>query len=289
MSLQDLVIVTGMSGSGKGTVLNAYEDLGFFCINNLPVPLVPRLMDAFHVSGGQVGRVALGIDIRAGERLRDFQKQLRGLRGAGFRLFVLFLEAEDEVLLRRFSETRRPHPLAVGRTLREAIRLERRRMHALRELADMTVDTSRSSPHEVKARVTERFRRRVQKSRLVLHILSFGFKHGVPQEADLVFDVRFLPNPHFIPHLRRRTGKDRSVARFLRTSTETGEYLKRLGKFLGYLIPRYTREGKSYLTVAIGCTGGRHRSVFVAEELGRTLRPARVVLAVRHRDVERPP
>src|SRR5439155_3477625 len=221
MGLQDLVIITGMSGSGKGTVVKAFEDLGFFCIDNLPVPLIPKFIDGFHTSGGEVDRAALVIDIRAGEALRDLEKMLARLREFEFRLFVLYLEARDEVLVRRFSETRRPHPLMSERTLPAAIRLERKRLRRIRELADVVIDTSEYSIHQVKALVRDRFRTHPRGGSLNINLVSFGYKHGVPLEADLLFDVRFLPNPHFVPGLRSLTGQDRRVVRYMRSFAET--------------------------------------------------------------------
>ena len=287
MSLQDLIVVTGMSGSGKGTALKAFEDLGFFCIDNMPVPLIPKFIEGFHVSGGEVERVALVIDIRAGEALRDFERLLIELKKYEFRLFIFYLEARDAVLVRRFSETRRPHPLIGQKSLREAIRLERRRLRRLQELADVVIDTSEYSIHQVKAQVMDRFHGHPRAVRLNVHFVSFGYKHGVPLEADLVFDVRFLPNPHFVTGLRTRSGRDRKVAKYLRSFPETSEFVKRVRDFLQYLIPFYVREGKSYLTVGIGCTGGRHRSVFIAEELASILTLPDAAIRVRHRDMER--
>lgn len=287
MSLQDLVVVTGMSGSGKGTALKAFEDLGFFCIDNLPVPLIPKFIEGFHVSGGEVERAALVIDIRAGEALRDFEKILADLRKFEFRLFVLWLEARDEVLVRRFSETRRPHPLMQGKSLRDAIRVERRRLRKIRELADVVIDTSEYSIHQVKSMVMERFRTHPRAAALNVNLVSFGYKHGVPLEADLLFDVRFLPNPYFVSALRSLSGKHSKVARYMRSSAETREFVERVHDFLQYLAPFYVREGKSYLTVCIGCTGGRHRSVFVVEELARQLRLSHASLRIRHRDMDR--
>lgn len=286
MSLQDLVVVTGMSGSGKGTVLRVFEDMGFFCIDNLPVQLIPRFVDGFHVSGGEVTRAALVIDIRAGEKLKELEKQLAALRRYEFRLFVLYLEARDDVLIRRFSETRRPHPLISKRPLRQAIRLERRQLAKIRERADVVIDTSEYSIHQVKALVMDRFRTHPRRNSLNMNLLSFGYKHGVPLESDLVFDVRFLPNPHFVSGLRTLSGQDRKVARFLRSFSETKEFIQRVQNFLEYLVPYYIREGKSYLTVGIGCTGGRHRSVFAAEELARKLKIRKVSIRIRHRDLE---
>jgi len=284
MSLQELVILTGMSGSGKGTALNAFEDLGFFCIDNLPVPLIEKFIQGFHVSGGEVERAAIGIDIRAGERLRDLEKILADLKDYEFRLFILYLEARDDVLVRRFSETRRPHPLAQAESMRKAIQIERRKLRHIRELADITVDTSELSSHQVKSFVASRFRSHPRSSRLNVHLLSFGYKYGVPLEADLLFDVRFLPNPHFVAGMRTLTGSNRKVARYLRSFPETREFVHRVREFLKYLIPFYVREGKSYLTIGVGCTGGRHRSVFIAEELAKLLKLKHAAIRVRHRD-----
>ncbi len=283
MSLQDLVVVTGMSGSGKGTVLKAFEDLGFFCIDNLPVPLIPKFIEGIHVSGGEVERAALVIDVRAGEKLRDLEKMITEIRKFEFRLFVLYLEARNEILVRRFSETRRPHPLVGEKSLPDAIRLERKQLRPIRELADVIIDTSEYSIHQVKALVMDRFRSH-PRGALNVNLVSFGYKHGVPLEADLVFDVRFLPNPYFVSGLRSLTGQDRRVIKYLRSVPETLEFVQRVKDFLQYLIPFYVREGKSYLTIAIGCTGGRHRSVFVVEELARLLKLRTASIRIRHRD-----
>jgi UPF0042 nucleotide-binding protein len=284
MSLRDLVVVTGMSGSGKGTVLKTFEDLGFFCIDNLPVPLIPKLVEGINVSGGEVKHAALVIDIRAGERLPGLERLIGELRKNAFHLFVLYLEARDDVLVRRFSETRRPHPLSAGRSLREAIRLERRRMRKLRELADDTIDTSDTTVHQMRAMVVERFRRHPRAAELSVNLLSFGYKNGIPLEADLIFDARFLPNPFFVPRMKALTGRDREVVKYLRSFPQTKEFVKRVGNLLQYLLPNYLKEGKSFLTVAVGCTGGHHRSVFVVEELAKLLKNKKRAIHVRHRD-----
>jgi RNase adapter protein RapZ len=284
MSLRDLVVVTGMSGSGKGTVLKAFEDLGFFCIDNLPVPLIPKFVEGIHVSGGDVERAAFVVDIRAGEKLQTVEKLLVDLKTQDFRLYVLYLEASDEVLLRRFSETRRPHPLGVGKPLLQSIRLERKRLRKIRELADATLDTSEYNVHQVKARVMKQFRTHPRESRLDIHVVSFGYKHGAPLEADLLFDVRFLPNPYFVEGLRKFSGRHPKVMRYLRSFPETVEFMKRLKEFLDYLISAYIKEGRSYLTIGIGCTGGKHRSVFVAEAISKKMRHRNVSIRVRHRD-----
>jgi RNase adapter protein RapZ len=287
MSLQDLVVVTGMSGSGKGTALKAFEDLGFFCIENLPVPLIPKFVEGIHFSGSEVERAAIVVDIRAGEKLKDLEEILIDLRQQAFHSFVLYLEARDEVLVRRFSETRRPHPLTMEKPLREAMRQERMRLRKIRELADVTVDTSEYSVHQIKALVMELFRSHPRAGALNVHLVSFGYKHGIPLEADLLFDARFLPNPYFVTRLRTLTGRDPRVAKYLRSFPESRGFVKRLRDFIKYLVPFYVREGKSYLTVAVGCTGGRHRSVFVVEEIAKSLKIRKSTMLVRHRDENR--
>jgi UPF0042 nucleotide-binding protein len=284
MSLLDLVVITGMSGSGKGTVAKAFEDLGFFCIENLPIPLISKFVEEIFVSSGEVTHAALVVDVRAGSRLHDLEKVIRDLRGSAIHLFMLYLEARDDVLVRRFSETRRPHPLSGTRPLRDAIQIERQRLQKLRELADVTIDTSDYTVHQTKAFVMERFRIHPRSSSFNVHLVSFGYKNGVPPEADLLFDTRFLPNPYFVPRLKDLSGRDRKVARYLRSFPETRQFVKRLANLLKYLFPKYAREGKSYLTVALGCTGGRHRSVFVAEELAKLLKTKKQSIHVRHRD-----
>jgi UPF0042 nucleotide-binding protein len=287
MSLQDLAVITGMSGSGKGTMLRAFEDLGYFCIDNLPVLLVAKFIEGIHVSGGVVERAALGIDIRAGEQLSELETILLSLRRHEFRVRVLYLEARDEVLVRRFSETRRPHPLAGTRSLREAIEMERKLLRRVRKTADMIVDTSEYTIHQVKALVVDRFRPQPRTDDLNIYLVSFGYKHGVPLEADLLFDARFLSNPFFVPSLRALSGKHPKVVRYMRSFDETRDFVERIRDFLKYLIPHYLREGKSYLTVAIGCTGGHHRSVFLVEELAKTLKVRKARVHVRHRDEHR--
>jgi UPF0042 nucleotide-binding protein len=285
MSLRHLVIVTGMSGSGKGTVLRAFEDLGYICVDNLPVNLIQRFSEGMRDKGAEVKDVALVIDIRAGEGLEDLGKIIGDLRKSIARVLVIYLEARDHVLVRRYSETRRPHPLSAERPLLEAIRMERRRLRRVAALADVIIDTSDYTVHQAKALITERFRKRPAFSGLNIQLMSFGYKHGLPLEADLVFDTRFLPNPHFVPRIKDLSGKDRKVIRYLRSFPETMAFVKKVGNLLKYLLPSYVREGKSYLTIAVGCTGGRHRSVFVAEELARYLKSHKREVHVRHRDV----
>lgn len=287
MSLQDVVVVTGMSGSGKGTVLKAFEDLGFFCIDNLPVSLIPKFIEGINTTGAEVERAALVIDVRAGSSLRDLEETIASLRQYAFRLYILFLEARDDVLVRRFSETRRPHPLSSGKPILEMIRLERKRLTKIRELADETIDTSEYTVHRVKELVIDRFRALPSSTNVTVHLLSFGYKHGIPLESDLLFDVRFLPNPYFVAGMKSLSGRDALVDKYLRSFPETREFLRRLRDFLKYVIPFYLREGKSYLTIAVGCTGGRHRSVFVVEELAKVLKVKKVTFCARHRDEKR--
>jgi len=287
MALEDLVIVTGMSGSGKGTVVKTFEDLGFFCIDNLPVSLIPVLVDGIRTADDEVKRAVLVIDIRAGEKLGELEQMLQRLRTSVFRLFVLFLESDESALVRRFSETRRPHPLqGKKRSLRDSIREERKRLAGLRELADVSIDTSLHTVHSIKALVTEIFQKHVRKPFLNLHLLSFGYKNGVPREADLMFDARFLPNPYFVPELRDKTGKDKKIEAFLQSVPETAHFVRRVANLLKYLLPKYEREGKRYLTVAVGCPGGRHRSVYVVEELAHILKSKKRSVNVQHRDIK---
>jgi len=282
---QQLVILTGLSGSGKRSVLNTFEDLGFYCVDNLPVPMIPIFSELFGEGRGEVERAALLVDAREGAEIEKLPAIYRALSNQQPATLV-FIEASESVLIRRFSETRRPHPMGRGFSIAEGIRRERRRMAPIRRLADVIIDTSRFNVHELHQLITDRFQN-PGRNPLVVSVVSFGFRHGIPPDADLVFDVRFLPNPHFVPRLRPFSGKDPRVARYIRSFPQTGEFLRRIEGLLGYLIPHYIREGKSYLTVAVGCTGGRHRSVALAEVIGRTLRRKGYSTRVVHRDLEK--
>ena len=285
MSLQELVIVTGMSGSGKGTVLKAFEDLRFFCVDNLPVALIPKFIAEIQRYGEECSRAALVIDVRAGGRLRDLESILEKLRKSAFNLSVLFIEADDDVLVRRFSETRRPHPLDDGgQPVREMLQLERKRLSRLREMADMTINTSTKTVHDVKSDIMRQFQRSSEEADFKVILMSFGFKHGIPLEADIILDVRFLPNPYFKPNLKAYCGRDVKVKAFMRKQPETVEFINRSVDFLQYLLPNFIRERKSQITIAIGCTGGRHRSVFIAEELAVKLKCMNLKIQVFHRD-----
>jgi len=280
-----LVIITGLSGSGKGSLLKAFEDFGYYCVDNLPVSLIPTFADLTVQSGEAVQRVALVVDIREGAALRGLPRLIQSLRRR-MRAAVLFLEASDSVLLRRFSETRRPHPLGAELTVREGIRRERALLEPIRAQADLVLDTSRFSPHELRRFVEQRFAG-AQRQPLLVSLVSFGYRFGVPPDADLVFDVRFLPNPNFVPAYKPLTGRHRRVARYVLAFPQTREFIRRIRGLLAYLIPHYVHEGKSYLTIAFGCTGGQHRSVAIAEALRRGLaRPGRPV-AVSHRDLHK--
>jgi RNase adapter protein RapZ len=280
------VVVTGLSGSGKSTALRVLEDLGFYCVDNLPVALLPRFIELWESSREEVHRVALGIDARERLFLGGFQAVFADLRRAGVRLEVIYLEASDEALVRRFSETRRPHPAADGGSVEDGIRREREALRELREVADRIVDTSPFTVHELRAALRDMLAR-ADEPTLTVSLVSFGYKYGLPTDADLAFDCRFLPNPFFVDELRPKTGLDPAVAAWVLERDDARELLRRLEDLLVFALPRYQHEGKSYLTVAVGCTGGRHRSVVLVEELRRTLERSGARVLVRHRDVER--
>jgi RNase adapter protein RapZ len=282
------VVITGLSGSGKSQAIRALEDLGYFCVDNLPTMLIPTLAQLSLREGTELPKVAIVVDVREGAFLSQFPRVWRRLqRMRGLNPTLIFLEASHAALVRRFSETRRPHPLAPDRSVSEGIAEERSHLDAIRGMADEIVDTSELTVHELRSRFMTMAREKSQQNPLVVTLLSFGFKHGVPLDADLVFDVRFLPNPHFVPELKPLTGRDRAVVRFMRQHDATGQFLEKLTDMLQFLVPQYVVEGKSYLTIAIGCTGGRHRSVFLAEALRPVLATLQGVRArVRHRDTE---
>jgi RNase adapter protein RapZ len=281
------VVLTGLSGSGKSQAIRALEDLGYFCVDNLPIELLPMLAELTLRAGSEITRAAVVVDVREGRLLKDFPASYRRLKAmTNLNPVLIFLEAEEPTLVRRFSETRRPHPLSPDRSAIEGIREERQAMKVMRRMADHVVDTSKMTVHELRHVFTSVGRGKSPRTRLVVTILSFGFKHGIPVDADLLFDVRFLPNPHFVPALRPHTGRDKEVRRFLDRSTATSDFLKHTLNLLKFLIPQYVEEGKSYLTIGIGCTGGRHRSVAVAEALKKGLSDLTgIQLRVAHRDI----
>jgi len=278
----ELVVITGMSGSGKASVLKAFEDLGYYCVDNLPVELIPRFAE-LAMQSGEIRRTALVVDVREGSQLDELPGILKSVRRM-IPTKVIFLEASDAVLLRRFSETRRPHPLGTGAPVKAALKAERKHLGSIRALADFVIDTSKFNVHELRAHITERFRKQASGKDILVSCVSFGFRHGLPEDADLVFDVRFLPNPHFVPEFRPLTGRDPRVAKYIRSFPQTREFVQRISDLLVYLLPHYIREGKSYLTIGFGCTGGQHRSVMIAEDVKKRLHQAGYRVKVVHRD-----
>jgi UPF0042 nucleotide-binding protein len=282
-----VIIVTGLSGSGKSTAIHVLEDLGFYCIDNLPVTLIPRFLELCANSEERITRVALGIDLRERVSLREYPAVLAELRERGQRIEILYLEAADELLVRRFSETRRPHPTAGGGGILQGIRTERERLVGMRELADQVIDTSAYTVHELRDHLQRLLAYTAANARLFVSVESFGYKYGVPTNADIMFDVRFLPNPFFVEDLRAKTGIEAEVAAFVLQRPETERFLDQVSTLLESTLPLYVREGKSYLTLAVGCTGGRHRSVAIAEELQRRLSTWGYNVQARHRDLQR--
>jgi RNase adapter protein RapZ len=278
----ELVIITGMSGSGKASALKAFEDLGYYCVDNLPVELIPRFAE-LAVQSGEIQRTALVVDVREGSKLEQLPGILKGIK----RLIptkVVYLEASDAALVRRFSETRRPHPLGTDEPVKASLQAERRHLKQIRAIADLVIDTSKFNVHELRAHVIDQFKQHSTAKNILVSCVSFGFKHGVPEDADLVFDVRFLPNPHFVPEFRPLTGKHPRVAKYIRSFPQTEEFIHRISDLLVYLLPHYIHEGKSYLTIGFGCTGGQHRSVMIAEDVGKAMRKAGYRVKVLHRD-----
>jgi UPF0042 nucleotide-binding protein len=282
---RELVILTGMSGSGKDSALKAFEDLGYYSVDNLPLELVPRFADLVSQSA-EIERAALVVDVREGMRLESFPAILKQVRKV-LPTRVVFLEASQDALVRRFSETRRPHPMGRTETVVHGIRAERKRLDPIRNVADIVIDTSKFNVHELRAHIIAQFERAAGDRGLTISLSSFGFKNGVPGEADLVFDVRFLPNPHFVPEYRKLTGRHPRVAKYIRQFPQTLEFLDKATEMLKFLLPHYIEEGKSYLTVAFGCTGGQHRSVFIAEEMKKRLEAEGFRVKTSHRDMPR--
>ena len=281
----ELVILTGMSGSGKLSALKAFEDLGFYSVDNLPLDLIPRFADLVRQSG-EIDRAALVVDVREGTRLERFPAILKGVRKV-LPTRVVYLEASEDALVRRFSETRRPHPLGRGETVVHGIRAEAKRLDPIRNVADIIIDTTKFNVHELRAHIQAQFQHGSNERELTISSMSFGFKNGVPTDADLVFDVRFLPNPHFVPEFRKLTGRHPKVGKYIRSFPQTQEFLDKTSDMLKFLLPHYIDEGKSYLTVAFGCTGGQHRSVFIAEEIKKRLEAAGQRVKTMHRDMPR--
>jgi UPF0042 nucleotide-binding protein len=279
----ELVIITGISGSGKGTVLKCLEDLGYYSVDNLPIELIPKFAELTR-GAPQITHAALVFDIREGEGLQRFPKLFQQIRRR-VPTTLLFLEADDQALMRRFSETRRPHPLGTERSVARSIQAERQLLAPIRELADHVVNTSKFTVHELRDAIAEKFHGDREQSKIMIYVTSFGYRNGVPADSDLVFDVRFLPNPNYIPQFKKLSGRHPSVARYIRSFPQTTEFVQRISDLLVYLLPHYIREGKSYLTIAFGCTGGQHRSVMIADEIRRRLARAGFKVKATHRDI----
>ena len=282
---KELVVLTGISGAGKASALKAFEDLGYHCVDNLPLELLLEFA-ALVVKSAEMARAAIVVDVREGPTLDRLPEILKGVRKQ-LETRVVFLDAQDVVLVRRYSETRRPHPLGGTETVSGSIDEERQLLDPIRNVADILIDTSNFNVHELRRHIQSRFSHEDQSKHLQVSCLSFGFKNGVPLDADLVFDVRFLPNPHFVPEFRKKTGLDPGVAGYVRKFAQTREFLKRVHELMLYLLPHYVTEGKSYLTVAFGCTGGQHRSVMMAEEMAKRLQKAGYQVKAVHRDIPR--
>jgi len=286
MHVPQFVLITGMSGSGKGSVLKAFEDLGFYCVDNLPVDLIPKFMELATQAGSRIERAAMVVDIREGKALSQFPALYRELVH-NRNLSLVYLEASDKALVRRFDETRRPHPLGRDTPVQEVLRQERKLLRSMRQLADVVIDTTRMNVHELRDTIQARFGGARERKTMLLSVVSFGFRFGVPTDADLVFDVRFLPNPNYVPKLKDKTGRDPGVQHFMDTYPQTKEFVSRVMGLLLFLLPHYLREGKSYLTIGFGCTGGRHRSVGLAERVSATLASEGYRTKLIHRDIGR--
>ena len=280
----ELVIITGLSGSGKGTVLKSLEDLGYYAVDNLPLDLIPKFSEL--LGGAATRYAAIVVDIREGQSLHRFPAMFKAIKER-IPVTLVFLEAGEDTLVRRFSETRRPHPLGTDKSVSSSLQQERRALAPIRKLADHIIDTSKFNVHELREYIGETFRGGRDETNISVYVYSFGFRHGVPADADLVFDVRFLPNPNYIPKFKNKTGRHPSVARYIRTFPQTQEFIERISQLLVYLLPHYIREGKSYLTIAFGCTGGHHRSVMIATEIRKRLARAGYRVKESHRDIEK--
>lgn len=285
MSKLRICVITGLSGSGKSTAVRALEDEGFFCLDNLPLTLLQVFIELAEKSSERIKNVAIVIDIRAKDYFKGRENIFKELREAGHKVEILFLDSSDDVLVRRFSETRRRHPALEGGTVLDGIRFEREHLAVLRQISTSIIDTSELNVHQLKELIIGIVSGEGTPKIFNIHIQSFGFKYGVPLESDIVMDVRFLPNPYFVPELKQLTGLDKGVKDFIEAQDDTSEFMDRFLWFIDFLIPRYQKEGKSYLTISVGCTGGRHRSVFIIEVLRKFLFERKLSLKVTHRDI----
>lgn len=284
-----LVLLTGLSGAGKSRALNIMEDLDYYCVDNLPAPLLPTFVDLLRRATPAQARAAVCVDSRSGEQLDELPAYLDDAADRGARFETVFLDCSDDVLIQRYSESRRPHPAGGELGVQEAIAQERLQLGAIRERADLVIDTSETSPSELRDRLTELFGAPADETAMSVTVTSFGYKHGLPKEADLIFDVRFLPNPFYVRDLRDRTGTDEIVRRFVFESGEAETFLQQIKNLLSFAVPRIAREHRSYLTIGIGCTGGQHRSVAIAEDVAQIVRDLGFAVRIRHREIERTP
>lgn len=282
------VIVTGMSGSGKSTALKMLEDVGYFCVDNLPFPLISKLSELIQMPNAEINKIAVGVDIRSGQSFSQFESVLGQLTKMGMEYEILFLDSRTDVLIKRYKETRRSHPLAKDGGLEQGIEAERKKLSGLRRKADYILDTSNMLTRELQAALNKTFVENKEFKNIYVTVCSFGFKYGIPSDADLVFDVRFLPNPYYIEALRYQTGNDSAVREFVMANDDAKEFLQKLQDMVRFLLPRYISEGKHQLVVAVGCTGGKHRSVTLANELYGTLRQdENLGVKIEHRDIEK--
>ncbi|MBZ5593155.1 MAG: RNase adapter RapZ [Acidobacteriia bacterium] len=282
----ELVIITGLSGSGKGSVLKVFEDLGYYSVDNLPIGLIPKFAELTRDSAS-IRFAALVVDIREGQGLKRFPEIYARIR-LEIPTRLIFLEADDDTIVRRFSETRRPHPLGTSQSISTSVHQERGMLAPIRKLADLTINTSKFTVHELRDFIRDKFVGKRDESKIMVYVTSFGYRHGLPADSDLVFDVRFLPNPNYIPRFKKLTGRHPGVARYIRSFPQTIEFIERISELLIYLLPHYIREGKSYLTIAFGCTGGHHRSVMIADQIRTNLADAGYRAKVTHRDATKP-
>ncbi len=281
------LIITGLSGSGKSGVTKCFEDLGYFCVDNLPAKLIPTFVQLCTKPGAEIRRVAIAMDIRERDFIHDFPGIYNNMKTEGYDFSIVFLEASDEVLLRRFSETRRPHPLAFDRPVLQGIAEERERLQAVRDMADITIDTSNLNIHELREHINKIYSPAVEAKPLIISLVSFGFKYGIPFNSDILFDVRFLPNPFFVQDLKNKTGLDTKVQEYVFGNEEWTQFREKLTDLLFFLLPKFVTEGKSYLTLSIGCTGGKHRSVAIADYLEKLLKEKGHMVRCKHRDMNK--
>ncbi|HSP06577.1 MAG TPA: RNase adapter RapZ [Acidobacteriota bacterium] len=286
-STTQFIIVTGLSGSGKSGAIRCFEDLGFFCVDNLPAKLIPTFVELCTRKGDEIRNVALIIDIRERDFLHDFPPIYNKMKSEGYQFSILFLEASEDVLVRRFSETRRPHPLAFDRPVQQGIIEERHRLQLIRDMADIIIDTSGINIHELREHINRIYAPSSAGKPLIISIISFGYKYGIPFSSDILFDVRFLRNPYFVPEFREKTGREPEVREYVFNSPDAKEFMTRIEDLLDFLVPKFVQEGKTYLTVSIGCTGGKHRSVAIADSLEQHLMGQGIQARCKHRDIGR--